>query len=143
MTQDSASPPTPPTRRTFNAEELSRFVPGLGTLMPEIGTRTWKLYYAAKEGNWAMAEFQAAEIRGLMMTGATTRPAYESDLKSFIAEQVNKVREAALKKDFAEFETAFQAMVAEANSYHDGAGRPYIVWKLPDYPPPDLDFTPR
>ena len=61
MSQEPA-PQTPSNRRTFTADELSRFVPGLGTLMPEIGTRTWKLYYAAKAGNWAMAEFQAAEI---------------------------------------------------------------------------------
>ena len=76
-------------------------------------------------------------------TGATTRPAYEDDLKGFIAEHLNQVRKAAIRKDFAEFEAAFHSMVAEANAYHDKTNRPYIVWKLPDYPPPDLDLTPR
>jgi hypothetical protein len=46
-------------------------------------------------------------------------------------------------KDASAFESAFQEMVKMANEYHDGTGRDYIVWKLPDYPPPDLDLTPR
>jgi hypothetical protein len=141
--QTPQPPATPPNRRSFSLEELNRFVPGLGTLMPEIGTRTWKLYYAAKAGNWAMAEFQAAEIRGLMMTGATTRPQYEDDLKSFVDEFVRPVSEAAKAKDFSAFESAYKTMVENANDYHDGVGRNYIVWKLPDMPPPDLDLTPR
>ena len=141
--QTPQPPAPPPNRRVFTVEELNRFVPGLGTLMPEIGTRTWKLYYAAKAGNWAMAEFQAAEIRGLMMTGANTRPQYESDLKGFVDDFVRPVREAAQAKDFSAFEKAYEGMVASANEFHDGVGRNYIVWKTPDMPPPDLDLTPR
>jgi hypothetical protein len=137
------TPPTPNPRPIFTAEELSRFVPGLGTLMPEIGNRTWKLYYAAQAGNWRMAEFQFGEIRGLMRTGTVTRPAYRYDLDSFMVGMMAKVGEAVGAKDFDAFDAAFNEMVAEANDYHDGAGRTYIVWKLPDYPPPDLDLTPR
>jgi hypothetical protein len=135
--------PQPPTRRTFTLEELGTLVPGLGTIMPEIGERTWKLYYAAKAGNWEMAEFQAGEIQGLMLRGAFTRPQYEGDLKSFVDDFVKKVREATRNKDFAAFEAAYKEMVDMANEFHDGVGRSYIVWKLPDMPPPDLDFTPR
>jgi len=137
------SQPEPPNRRSFSLEELNRFVPGLGTLMPEIGTRTWKLYYAAKAGNWELAEFQCGEIQGLMLTGALTRPRYESDLKGFVEEYIRKLRETLRAKDFAAFEAAFKETVDMANEYHDGVGRSYIVWKLPDQPPPDLDLTPR
>jgi len=135
--------PTPNPRPTFTAEELSRFVPGLGTLMPEIGTRTWKLYYAAKARNWRMAQFQYGEIRGLMRTGITTRPAYKDDLESFMGSNWAKVGEAITAQDFDAFDAAFKEMVAEANDYHDGVGRNYIVWKLPEMPPADLDLTPR
>src|SRR5690242_18714917 len=123
-----AAPPPPPARREFSVEELNRFVPGLGTIMPEIGTRTWKLYYAAKALNWTMAEFQLAEITGLMRTGALTRPRYEGDLKSFIDESLSTLKAPIQAKDFPAFETAFKEMVAMANDYHDGAGRNYIVW---------------
>jgi hypothetical protein len=30
-----------------------------------------------------------------------------------------------------------------ANAYHELKEKPYIRWKLPDAPPPDLDLTPR
>jgi hypothetical protein len=46
-------------------------------------------------------------------------------------------------QDFAQFDSAFQEVVSMANEFHEGVGRDYIVWKLPDYPPPDLDMTPR
>src|SRR5439155_8970671 len=135
--------PTPNPRPIFNAEELSRFVPGLGTLMPEIGTRAWKLYYAAQAGNWRLAQFQFGEMRGLMRTGTVTRPAYKDDLESFMQGMMVKVGDALAAKDFAAFDVAFKEMVVEANDYHDGAGRNYIVWKLPGFPPPDLDLAPR
>jgi hypothetical protein len=139
MTQES----TPPGRRTFTVEELSRLTPGLGTIMPEIGTRTWKLYYAAQAGNWTMAQFQVGEIRGLMLRGAFTRPAYEGDLKSFVDDFVSQVSDAVEKKDFPAFDESFKAMVSMANEFHDGVDHGFIVWKLPDNPPPDLDLTPK
>ncbi len=137
------TPTPPPARRQLTLEDLNRLAPGLGTIMPEIGTRCWKLYYAAKAGNWTMAQFQVGEIQGLMLRGAFTRPAYESDLKSYIEESWSKVRESVASQDFAAFDTAFRAAIDMANDYHDGVGRGYIVWKLPEMPPPDLDLTPR
>jgi hypothetical protein len=144
LTTEQTPPAAPrPGRRVFTVEELSTLVPGLGTIMPDIGIRTWKLYYAAKAGNWTLANFQVNEIRGLMMRGAFTRPNYESDLKSYVDETWTKVKDAVAKKDFAEFDTVFQAAIKEANEYHDGSNHAYIQWKLPDSPPPDLDLTPR
>jgi hypothetical protein len=127
----------------FTVEELNRFTPGMGALMPEIGTRMWKLYYAAKAGGWTMAEFQLAEIIGLMRTGAQTRPQYADDLNGFVSEFLQKLRDAVRAKEFGPFETAYHEVVSMANEFHEGVGRDYIVWKLPDSPPPDLDFTPR
>ncbi len=141
MTADQT--PTPPSRRNFTLEDLSRLAPGLGVIMPDIGTRTWKLYYAAKALNWPLAKFEVGEIRGLMLRGAFTRPAYEDDLKSFVNDFVSKVSDAVDKQDFAAFETVFGEMISMANEFHEGVDHGFIVWKLPDYPPPDLDLTPK
>ena len=138
-----ATPPTPPSRRTFTVEELSRLAPGLGVIMPDIGTRTWKLYYAAQALNWPLAKFQVGEIRGLMLRGAFTRPAYENDLKTFVSDFVSKVSDAVEKQDFPAFDAAFREMVSMANEFHEGTDHGFLVWKLPDYPPPDLDLTPK
>ena len=139
----SESTPQPPSRRTFTLEDLGRLAPGLGTIMPEIGLRTWKLYYAAQALNWPLAQFEVGEVRGLMLRGAFTRPAYEDDLKSFVNDFVSKVSEAVEKKDFAAFDVAFKEMVSMANEFHDGVDHGFIVWKLPASPPPDLDLTPK
>ena len=111
--------------------------------MPEIGQRTWKLYYAAQAQNWRMASFQLSEIRGLMLKCAFTRPRYESDLKAYMDESLTKMRSAIQKQDFQSFDAAFREAVESANSFHARYEKPYIVWKLPDTPPPDLDLTPR
>lgn len=37
--------------RNMTVEDIARLQPGLGRIMPEIGQRTWKLYYAAKGKN--------------------------------------------------------------------------------------------
>ncbi len=37
--------------REMTVEEIGMIQPGLARIMPEVGQRTWKLYYAAKEGH--------------------------------------------------------------------------------------------
>ena len=82
--------------REMSLEDVATIQPGLGRLMPDIGTRTWKLYYAAKARNWPLAKFQAKEIRGLMELGAFTRPKYEDNLNQFLAGGPNAFDEVPL-----------------------------------------------
>jgi hypothetical protein len=134
---------SPPAQRVLSLEQLTSLIPGLGTLMPEVGQRTWKLYYAAQAQNWPMASFQLNEIRGLLNKGAFTRPRYEEDLKAYIDESLAPIRTTIQNKDFAAFQAAFKDAIDSANSFHRSYDKAYIVWKLPDSPPPDLDLTPQ
>jgi hypothetical protein len=129
--------------REMSVEDVATIQPGLGRIMPEVGARTWKLYYAAKAGNWALATFQAKEIKGLMELGAFTRPKHEEALNKFMEEEWKLLQESINKQDFAAFEAAFHKAVDAGNAYHELKDKPYIVWKLPDTPPPDLDLRPR
>ena len=129
--------------RQMSLEDVATIQPGLGRIMPEIGQRTWKLYYAAKAENWPLATFQAKEIKGLMELGAFTRPKHEEALIQFMEENWKPVQDAVNKKDFSAFEAAFNKAVEAANAYHELKDKPYIVWKLPDTPPPDLELRPR
>ena len=117
--------------------------PGLARIMPEIGARTWKLYYAAKAENWPMAKFQYKEIIGLFELGAFMRPKHEAAINQYLAENWKPLEEPIANKDFAAFEQAFHASIDAANAYHELKEKPYIYWKLPDTPPPDLDLRPR
>jgi len=129
--------------REMTLEEVAVIQPGLGRIMPQIGERAWKLYYAAKAKNWPLAKFQWKEIKELMELGAFTRPKYEESLTKFMAENWSGVGKALEKEDFGAFAEAFQKAIEQANAYHELKEKPYIRWKLPDQPPPDLDLTPR
>ncbi len=123
--------------------DIALLQPGLARIMPEVGTRTWKLFYAAQAGNWPLAKFQYKEIAGLMEMGATTRPKHAEALHQYLVENWKPLGDAIDRKDFAEVEAAFHAAVDAANHYHELKGKAYLIWKLPDTPPPDLDLTPR
>jgi hypothetical protein len=129
--------------REMTLEEVATIQPGLGRIMPEIGTRTWKLYYAARARNWPLAKFQADEVKKLMELATVTRPKYEENLNDFLSEKWIAVEDAIENGDFGRFEQAFHAAVEAANAYHELRDKPYIRWRLPDNPPPDLDLTPR
>src|SRR5262245_21234574 len=130
-------------KNSMTIEDMATIQPGHGRLMPEVGARTWKLFYAAKEQNWPMAKFQYKEIRGLMELGAFMRPKHEEALNQYLEENWKPLEETIEKKDFAAFEKAFHAAIDMANAYHELKEKPYIRSKLPDTPPPDLDLNPR
>ena len=129
--------------REMSIEDVAVIQPGLGRLMPEVGARTWKLFYAAKAGNWPLAKFQYKEIKGLMELGAFMRPKHEDALTQYMAENWKALEAPIEAKDFAAFTKAFNEAIDMANAYHELKEKPYIRWKLPDTPPPDLDLSPR
>ena len=130
-------------KNSMTLDEMAAVQPGLARLMPEVGDRTWKLYYAAKAENWPMAKFQYKEIIGLMELGAFMRPKHAEALNQFLEENWKPIEAAIGEKNFAAFEDAFNKSIDAANAYHELKEKPYIRWKLPDTPPPDLDMRPR
>ena len=129
--------------RAMSVEDVVTIQPGLGRIMPEIGARTWKLFYAAKAGNWPLAKFQFQEIKGLFELGAFTRPKHEDALNQYMRENWKTLEAPLEQKDFAAFEASFHKCIDAANAFHELKEKPYIRWKLPEGPPPDLDMTPR
>ena len=117
-------------------------LPSPARLMPEVGARWWKAYYAAKEGNWPLAEFQVKEIEELIETCAITRPKYAQWMDPFVKDDLGGVKKAIKAGDWAQFETLFNESTKNANDYHKAADKPLLQWRLPEYPPPDLDLSP-
>jgi hypothetical protein len=130
-------------KRTMTLDELGMTQPGLARIMPEISIRIWKLYYAGKAHNWPLARFQLKEAINLMEVGAFVRPKYEVNMAKFIDEDTGPVSKAIEAADWDAFDKAFGDMVDKANAYHDEYDKPFIRWRIPDHPPPDLDMTPR
>src|SRR3954469_21689499 len=128
---------------TFSLEDLGPLMPGMAEVMPLVGSRIWKCYYAGKAGNRPLAAFQLKEAVNLMEKGAFLRPKYVDDMHKFIEEEVAAVRKTSDAEDWGGFEGAFVARVAAPNASHDVYDKAYLRWKIPDAPPPDLDLTPR
>lgn len=128
---------------TFKLSELGRLMPGMAEIMPLVGERVWKCYYAGRAKNQALARFQLSEAVNLMKKGAVLRPKYRDDVAKFLDDEVAAVRSCIASEDWDGFETAFGAMVESANKYHDAYGKGFLRWRVPDHPPPDLDMTPR
>src|SRR5579875_421357 len=103
---------------TFELSELGRLLPGMAEIMPPVGDRIWKCYYAGKARNVPLARFQLAEAVNLMKKGAVLRPKYTDDIEAFVSTEVAAVRQCIVDEDWGGFETAFAAMVASANEYH-------------------------
>ena len=130
-------------KNSMTIEDMATIQPGLARIMPEIGARTWKLFYAAKAQNWPMAKFQWKEIQGLMELGAFMRPKHEEALNQYMEENWKKLEAPIKDEDFATFEKLFHEAIDMANAYHELKDKPYIRWQLPAEPPPDLDLAPR
>ena len=138
---DTTSPPKNPDR--LELEQLTALQPGLARLMPEIGARFWKAFYAAQAANWPLASWQLREMRKLLRLCEVTRPKYTDDIEEWIADDLDPLMAALDAHDFAAFEKRYHEFVDFANELHRRWQKEWIVWKLPETPPPDLDLTPR
>ena len=96
---------------TFTLDELGPLMPGMAEIMPLVGVRIWKCYYAGQAHNRALARFQLKEAVNLLEKGAFLRPKYVENMDKFINEEVATVAKAIDAEDWDAFETGFHAMV--------------------------------
>ena len=126
---------------TFTLEDLGPLMPGMAEIMPLVGSRIWKCYYAGKAQNRTLAAFQLKEAVNLMQKGSILRPKYEEDMDSFISGVVASLQSSIESENWEAFETTFNTMVDQANAYHEKYDKSFLRWQLPSTPPPDLDLT--
>jgi uncharacterized membrane protein len=123
-------------------DALAAIQPGLGTVMTEYGNRFTDAYFAAKGGNWGLAQYQLKEMVEIQEVGEITRPAMADVLKSFESAYLEPLAETVKQKDFAAFEKAFGETVAGCNGCHAGTGNSFVRYVLPQKPGEAyLDFT--
>ena len=128
-------------KRELTLDELALMQPGMDRLMAEVGPRAHRLYYAAKAGNWRLADYFFRSLVKQLRLCATSRPKYDADMTAYLDEDCGPVREAIRSRDLAAFEAAYDQMIERANHYHGVSGKPYIVWVTPSAPPADLDLS--
>ena len=124
-------------------EQLAEVQPGLARLMKEIGDRFHVLYYAAKSGNWKLAEHEQKVTISILKTGATLRPKYHQNITSFIQSHLHLLAESIKARDWDTFERCYKNAVDETNKLHEKYGYGFIHYKLPKNPPDYYDLSPR
>jgi len=124
-------------------EQLAEVQPGLARLMKEIGDRFHILYYAAKGGNWKLAEHEQKVTMSILKAGATLRPKYHQDITSFIQSTLQPLGESIKAKDWQTFEHCYKNAVEEANKLHEKYGYGFIDYKISKNPPDYYDLSPR
>jgi hypothetical protein len=113
---------------------LAEIQPGLGTVMIEYAGRYTNMYYAAKGGNWGLADYMLKEAREIQEVGETTRPGRASGLKAFEQAYLVPLEKTIKAKDFKAFDVAFKRGIAGCNGCHASNGFPFIKYQLPKAP---------
>ena len=133
-------------KRELTIDELARQQPGMDRLMAEVGPRVHRLYYAAKAGNWPLADrplaayFAKSAVKQLALS-AESRPKYEPEMSAYLRNDFDPVTQAIKAQDGPAFDAAYAVMVDRANALHGVFGKPYLGWRTPSTPPDDLDLT--
>jgi hypothetical protein len=138
-------PPTPggfdnktPIKTTHNSltlDQIAEIQPGLGTVMMEYGNRFYMMYYAAKSGNWDLAQYQLKEALEIQEVGETTRTGRAASLKNFEASYLAPLNTTMNTKNWNAFQTAYNNTIDGCNGCHVANGFPYIKYTLPSSPP--------
>lgn len=121
---------------------LADLQPGLGTVMIEYSRRFATMYYSAKGGNWAMADYQQKEMREAQEVGENTRPAKAPMLKAFESSSLDKLAGTIKAKDWKAFTVAFHEAAEGCNGCHAANGYPFIRFQLPTSNPSPTSVKP-
>ena len=126
---------------SFALADLGELMPGMAEIMPLVGGRIWKCYYACKAKNQKLAAFQLKDAVNLLEKGAILRPKYEDDVEEFVSGVMGAIKNALDAEDWDAFEAEFTVMIDQANAYHEKYDKGFLRWQMPSEAPPDLDLT--
>src|SRR5438093_295041 len=81
-------------------QQLAEAQPGIARQMKEIGERFHVLYYAAKAGNWKLAQHELNVVISIFRVGGALRPKFNQDFTTFTQSHLNPISEKIRAKDW-------------------------------------------
>ncbi len=90
-----------------------------------------KLWFAAKDHNWALAAYELAQIKANLVEAAALYSGIPVGDIATMAEPIRSIEKAVQSKDQAGFVNAFNALTAGCNACHRDMGRDFIEIKVP------------
>lgn len=123
-------------------DALASIQPGLGVVMHEMGYRFADVYWAAKGGNWGLAQYQLKELGEAQEVAEVTRPHRADMLKAFESSYLVPLGKSIVAKDMESFSKTFMATEQACNACHTALGYAYIQVHVAEVPAPGiLDFS--
>ena len=121
--------------------EMSAALPDTPAIMEKVGLSWWSMIFAARGGNWGLAEYYLKRVRKLENTLKVLRPKHRERLERFQEQALPAVSAAVDTRNLDALETAYAAATDLANELHAESGYPYLRWVLPAEPPQGLQLT--
>jgi len=126
---------------SLQTEVNNSYKPGLGEFMSQIQMHHAKLWFAGKEENWQLANFEIGEIQEAL----DDIPKYCADrpeVKSIdmIVPAMDSLSNAVKEKNENKFKTGFTLLTATCNDCHKATNHGFNVIKIPDTPPVTNQF---
>jgi hypothetical protein len=121
---------------SLNTRLSHTYKPGLGEFMMGIQMHHAKIWFAGKNQNWTLADFEVGEIRETLedvKQYCTDRP--EIKLLPVFYPALDSISNAIKAKDFKQFETGFVLLTNSCNSCHQNTHHEFNVIKIPETPP--------
>lgn len=102
--------------------EVKSALPKFAIPMREVGDRFQNIWFAAKDGNWALAAYMSKYMNNSMNPASVTKPGQYKVWKSFYDATFAPVNKAIMAKDFASFDKAYNAVIPDCNNCHQAMG---------------------
>lgn len=123
--------------------------PGLGDLMTAtVQPRHIKLGLAGQQKNWTYADYEAHELQEAFQRAEAVWPKWRNipieQMIHFNTDgPIADIEKAIKAGDSGAFDAAYKQLTEACDTCHQGAGRGWIVIKVPDAAMfPDQDFAP-
>lgn len=109
------------------------YKPGFGEFMGNIQSHHSKLWFAGKNENWKLADFEVHEIEEtLEAIQKYQSERKESKLITMINPAMEKINTAIKQKNVTLFKASFEGLTISCNECHQATKFEYNVVKIPD-----------
>ncbi len=116
---------------TDKVENLVKTIPGAADIMIVVGERYQNLYWAAKQGKWEFAEYQAEELKDLIEKLQITRPKRAKTAQEFLDAVFPDIIQASGSGDWKRFSSSFERMRERCMQCHVKNDHGFIVLEIP------------
>jgi len=107
-------------------DDIKGALPRFAIPMREVGDRFNNMYFAAKNGNWALAAYMSKYMNSAMNPAKVTKPQEYPAWQSFYTGTFDPVNKAITAKDFAAFDKAYTTAIDSCNGCHAATGYKFI-----------------